>query len=186
MRILLTAAALTLVVACTLSAETGQTASVRGCQAVATAPWRPLSGAEFTIEAHSHGPDCERAVATLSIRDGGGRVLWTDARPTAQVMTLAEARDGEALRRAMAEWVDAANAAMPATGALPDWPAGADGPVSGEFPFYPEPHFDRDAYQELRQRNAPMFCYVQGMESLACVALNQGGVEKVGVQTFPG
>jgi len=32
----------------------------------------------------------------------------------------------------------------------------------------------------------PVFCYVQGMESMACVALQNGEMTKVGVQTFPG
>lgn len=166
--------------------DTGQTASVRGCMAVATTPWRPLSGVEFSIEARSAGPDCARAVATLVIRDTQGRALWTDARAAEHVMTLKDARDEQSIRAAMAEWIDPASSTMRTTATLPDWPAGAQGPENGEFPFYPEPHLDRESYEDLRRRNTPMFCYVQGMESLACVAFNENRIEKVGVQSFPG
>jgi hypothetical protein len=31
-----------------------------------------------------------------------------------------------------------------------------------------------------------LFCFVQGMESLACLALQDGALVKVGVQAFPG
>jgi hypothetical protein len=58
---------------------------------------------------------------------------------------------------------------------------------NSEFPFYLEPEWnDRVGYEELRARNAPMYCYVQGMESLACLALQDGQLYKIGVQSFPG
>jgi hypothetical protein len=31
-----------------------------------------------------------------------------------------------------------------------------------------------------------VFCYVQGMESMSCVVFRDGGMTKIGVQTFPG
>jgi len=31
-----------------------------------------------------------------------------------------------------------------------------------------------------------MYCYVQGMESLACLVISDEGLEKIGVQSFPG
>lgn len=190
MRIAISCAALALAACAPTAPEAadgrGESASVRGCQAVATSPWRPLSGVEFTVEAVSAGPDCERAVATLVIRDTAGRVLWADARAAGRVMGLSQARDVETMQRAMLEWIDPANSSMSTTAALPDWPANAQGPERGEFPFHPEPEWDRGAYLALRQGGTPMFCYVQGMESLACVALNQGRIDKVGVQSFPG
>ena len=39
---------------------------------------------------------------------------------------------------------------------------------------------------KLRGARVPMFCYVQGLESMACVALTSDGITKVGVQSFPG
>ena len=75
---------------------------------------------------------------------------------------------------------------MATTAALPEWPASAEAPQSGEFPFYPDDGVDREAYATLRTQNLPLFCYVQGMESLRCVAFNQGEIGSVGLQLFPG
>ncbi len=189
MKSLILAAALALgLAACAQQddADDAQTASVRGCQAVATEAWRPLSGAEFSIEATSAGPDCERAVATLTIRDVQGRALYTQAYATEHVMGLSEARDVDAMQRALSDWISSSNDTIATTSALPDWPAGADGPVSGEFPFYVAAGTAREDYLALRQRNVPVYCYVQGMESQACLALDNGALVPIGLQTFPG
>lgn len=188
MRILLLACALALA-ACTQADDAPAPVAVQGtnCPASATKPWRPLSGAEFTVEAFTNGPDCTRAVATLVIRNVQGEPLWTEAAPTRHIMVLAPAHDAAAMQAALEEWVDASNnTTMTTTGALPDWPRGADAPASGEFPFYPEAYLDRESYMALRQSNLPLFCYVQGMESMGCLSLRDGQLEKVGVQAFPG
>lgn len=161
-------------------------ASVSGCQTAASAPWRPLGGVEFSVEASSAGPDCEHAVATLVIRDPANRVLWAEAYPAEFVMTLTEAHDAGAMRTALAEWIDSSNHTIATSAAFPEWPANAETPVSGEFPFYPEPGWERDSYEALRARDVPVFCYVQGMESQACLAWDNGGLDKIGLQTFPG
>jgi hypothetical protein len=166
--------------------QTGGGVSAGNCNATAHQPWRPLSGAEFTVEAVAHGPDCEHAVATLVIRNAQNDVLWAEAAATEDIATLAGARTPAAMESALADWINSSNHTMATSSALPDWPADATGPVSGEFPFYPESAYDRDAYMRLRQSNAPLFCYVQGMESMACLALTDGGLDKVGVQSFPG
>ena len=88
--------------------------------------------------------------------------------------------------RWLAEWVTPGST-MISTSALPEWPANAQAPESGEFPFYPEEGYDREAYNALRTNNLPLYCYVQGMESLACIAFSgEGEVSKIGVQSFPG
>jgi hypothetical protein len=195
MRILLLVSALALAAACTRidqeEAPAGgpavAAASERACEAVVVQPWRPLSGVEFTVEAISSGPDCEHAVATLAVRDLQHNVLWSEAAPSAHIMVLADAHDEAAMRAALTEWGDASNnTTMQTTSALPDWPQGSDGPVSGEFPFYVEPGYDRDSYLQLRESNVPLFCYVQGMESMGCLALQNGSLNKIGVQSFPG
>jgi hypothetical protein len=161
-------------------------ASVRGCVVTATAPWRPAGAGAFEVSASSAGPDCAHAVATIAIRDAAGQVLWAEAAPTAQLFGLADAHDNAAMQTALANWIESSNHTIAATSALPDWPQGAEAPQSGEFPFYPEQDLPRDEYLALRARNAPVFCYVQGMESQACVALDNGAIRKIGVQTFPG
>jgi hypothetical protein len=192
MRILLIVGALALAAGCTRIDE-DKASNVEAqahdnlCPAAASQPWRPLSGTEFTVEAYADGPDCERAVATLVVRDAQGNVLYTEAAPSAHIMVLAQARGRAAMQVALAEWADASNnTTMRTTAALPDWPAGANAPASGEFPFYVEPGYDRDSYLQLRESNVPLFCYVQGMESMGCLALQDGALNKIGVQSFPG
>ena len=167
--------------------QTGERTRPAGCSASASQPWRPVSGVDLTIDASTSGPDCEHAVATLTVRDAQNGVLWTEARATANVMTLAPARDRSAMQTALGEWLNSSNHTMATSAALPEWPEHAVAPTNAEFPFYPEPSFDREAYMSLRESNVPLYCFVQGMESMACLALSVGGdIEKVGVQTFPG
>lgn len=160
--------------------------SVRGCTVTATAPWRSEGAAALEVTASSAGPDCEHAVATIAIRDAAGQVLWADAAPTAHLFGLNDAHDNAAMQTALAQWITSSNHTMETTSALPDWPQGADQPQNGEFPFYPDHDLNREAYQALRTANVPVFCYVQGMESQACLALQNGQISKVGVQSFPG
>jgi hypothetical protein len=137
------------------------------------------------VEAYSEGPNCGQAVATIVVRNSVGAVLWADAMAAAQVMTLAEARDIPAMTAALASWVQGASNLRTAA-QLPAWAPTAQAPSAGGFEFYPEPWLDRDAYEALRARNDPIYCYVQGMESLACLHLQDGRLFKVGVQSFPG
>ncbi|MDX2276498.1 MAG: hypothetical protein NW206_13695 [Hyphomonadaceae bacterium] len=156
------------------------------CAARAVAPWRPLRGVELRASAETSGASCATASASLSIADASGKSLYAERLPAAQVMTLAYAEDARAMQVALASWIDQTRSSFRGTSELPVWRPDDEQPVLGEFPFYPEPAFDRAAYAALRDRDAPMFCFVQGMESMACVALVDGALTKVGVQTFPG
>jgi hypothetical protein len=67
------------------------------------------------------------------------------------------------------------------------WPHPQQGPTtSSGFEFDPEPWINRETYLAMRARAEPMFCYVQGLESLACLVERHGRLEKIGVQAFPG
>jgi hypothetical protein len=139
------------------------------------------------VEATSVGPDCARAVATFVVRDASGAPIYAEAYLAQHVMVLADVSDAAAMEAALREWTNPANSTtMATTSALPDWPARATGPQNGEFPFYAAEGTERDSYLALRQSNVPLLCFVQGMESLACLALRNGELEKVGVQLFPG
>lgn len=187
MRFIFAAAAVALVAACTPAAQNTAQSADAGCAVSVSTPWRPLSGTEFTVEAGTIGADCAKAVATIVVRDVQDFALWAEAYNTEHVMVLASAHDPAAMRTALTEWIDpASNSTMQTTSALPEWPANADLPSSGEFPFYPQEGVDRDAYNAIRTANTPMYCYVQGMESLACIALMNGEMSQVGVQLFPG
>lgn len=186
MRVALICAAAMLAMACTPAAEDTGGALAAGCDARAVHTWNAMPDTALSVEALSHGPDCDRAVATLVIRDASGVPLYADTHFAGHVMSLAGAADQAAMQTALGEWVDSSNATMISTSALPDWPQGAAAPANGEFPFYPDEGVGRDAYLSLRAQNLPLFCYVQGMESLRCVALNQGEIGSVGLQLFPG
>lgn len=183
MRPLIALAALALA-ACS-QGEAPPQAAAAGCAAEASTTWA-AGDTRFSIAAQTAGADCAQASATLTIRGADGTVDWTESFPAAQVMTLAGARDAAAMRAALTDWIDPATIDMHTTGALPAWAANAETPMQGEFAFYPEEGIARAEYEALRGRDAPLYCFVQGMESAACLAYEDGRIEKIGVQTFPG
>lgn len=184
MRVFAICAAAALTLACAPAEEAENMAP--GCDARAVQSWNATPDVALSIEATSVGPGCDRAVATIVIRDSSGNPLYADTHIAAQVMVLAGAADQAAMQTALGEWANSSNATMATTAALPEWPANAEAPQSGEFPFYPDDGVDREAYATLRTQNLPLFCYVQGMESLRCVAFNQGEIGSVGLQLFAG
>lgn len=151
------------------------------CAASASAEWNGLS-----VEATAEGEDCASAQATLTIKDAAGAALFSETHVAANVMSLAQTGDAASMQTALADWINSSNNTMSTSGALPDWPAGAEAPESGEFPFYPEEGVPRERYLAIRAADAPLYCFVQGGESQACLALQDGVLTKVGLQLFPG
>jgi hypothetical protein len=149
------------------------------CDARASGTWRDT----FAVEASTAGSSCKDAEATLTVKNEAGVELLRFTAPIAQVMVLASAADVPAMRTALADWIKGEQ--MPTSAALPAWAAGANNP-GGEFPFYPEDGVTRERYDQVRAANLPMFCFVQGMESMACHVLENDAFVKLGVQTFPG
>jgi hypothetical protein len=180
MRILIIAAVAALA-ACS-QAEEAETMSA-GCDARGVSQWA-AGEATYSVEAASFGPDCARAVATIVIRDGSGVPVYSEAHLAAHVMPLAHVTDAVAMQTALAEWTNPGQRQTSA--GLPQWPANAESPATGEFPFYPHEGIDRAQYEGIRARNLPVICYVQGMESLNCLVLEDGGLTSIGLQTFPG
>jgi hypothetical protein len=114
--------------------------------------------------------------------------LW-NASPAEQNMLLAGKSTAAELEAALKELVnDAANPQFATTADLPEWKEGAESPSSGEFPFYVQDGIDRENYNRIRAAKAPVFCYVQGMESLSCAYKEptDGYISRIGTQTFPG
>lgn len=195
MRVLLMAAALALA-ACSPSGcsnnakqdepntETAQADSANGCAATASAPW-VAGGETLTVEASTTGADCASAEARMTLRRADGGEMYGQAFPASQVMTLAGATSLEDMQRRLQEWVSPPGAAQDSTADLPEWAANADYPGNSEFPFRPY-GLERADYAALRARDAPMFCFVQGMESQACFWLDQGALRRIGEQQFPG
>ena len=168
-------------------AQTSPAAAAGNCAQSASRPWAPVKTRAYRVEAFSNGPTCSLAVVTLVVRAPNGKVLWVDAAQTDQLMTFVEAKSRKQMARALTEWLFQSHG-FKSTADLPEWKKGADAPASGEFPFYPEADIDRDAYEKIRGEMHPVFCYVQGMESMTCLGLStmDGSLSKIGVQLFPG
>jgi hypothetical protein len=156
------------------------------CDAEASGVWPSAGGQNFLVTATTSGPTCRQSVALLIVRDTDGNVVWTDARAAAHVMGLSTPETRSPMAGALQAWI-ADGARGQTTADLPPWPRAAEPPVTPSgFEFAPESWIDRALYLEIRARADPMFCYVQGMESLACLFLHRNRIEKIGIQSFPG
>lgn len=168
---------------------TGLVAPVQaaGCDQSASKLWPATEGRPLLTEAYSNGRTCAAAVVTIVVRGADGKVLWTDAMAAEFLMTFVEAKTPAKMKAALADWLFQSHT-FKSTGDLPEWKKGAEAPtVVGEFPFYPEAGVDQEGYSQIRAEKQPIFCYVQGMESLSCIGLSKdGAMTKIGVQTFPG
>ena len=94
------------------------------CDAGARSVWQQ----GVVAEARSQGATCANAVATLVLRDAGGKPIWVESFVGAQVMVLAGTQTKAEMTRALADWIDQKNAMMPRTDKLPDWPKNAEAP----------------------------------------------------------
>lgn len=157
------------------------------CATAAQAAWG-AAGPGAVISATAEGPVCTTAAVLLTVRDADGTLLLVESFRAQDLFGVSDARTAAEMTGALATWIAQDMPDWATTAGLPDWPAGAEGPDAGEFPFYPEPGIDREGYLAWRAQAAPMLCLVQGMESLACFALDRaaGRLEKLGVQLFPG
>ena len=156
------------------------------CDAAVDGEWRSAAGSRFRVEATTSGPSCRQSAALIIVRDASGDIIWTDSRPAASVAGLNTPTTRTPMSFALQEWIDFA-ARGQTTAELPPWPRSEQGPRSSSgFDFEAEPWINREYYQAMRARAEPMFCYVQGLESLACLVELNGRLEKIGVQAFPG
>jgi hypothetical protein len=151
------------------------TPAYAACSASASRSW--ISG--LTIEAFAQGPSCAQAVATLVIRNNSGEALWAQAHVTSFLMNFTQppATTGKALASTLKDWISGDG-----------FMKSADKLVEGsEFPFTLDGGLNKDDFAKFRKAKAPLFCFIQGMESGTCLALDKdGGVVELGVQQFPG
>lgn len=155
------------------------------CDAEARGEWWIADGQRLLVTATTSGPNCRQSVALMIVRDAEGNVVWTDARPAAFVMGLNTPTTRTPMSGALREWIGFATRGQ-TTADLPPWTRAEQPPSASGFEFEPEPWINRETYLEMRERAEPMFCYVQGLESLACLVGRHGRLEKIGVQSFPG
>ncbi len=176
-----------IVAAVVLAVSSVAPASAAGCNLGVAKAWVPLKGQSYRTEAYSNGATCAGAVVTVVVRAANGHVLWAEALMAEHLMTFADAKTVSKMNTALGETL-AQSQTFKSTGDLPEWKKGAEAPSPlGEFPFYPDQGVDQETYAKIRAEKQAVFCYVQGMESMACVAIARDGTAtKVGVQTFPG
>lgn len=137
-----------------------------GCFAEYSRDWSAVGSQYYVIEAEAEGPTCAEATATIRITSRDGATLYEHAYRTAEVPLAFNPNSNQtALREELEGWTQ--NTAEPPTAnILPAWPAGAVRP----------PHFQaavgRSQYEAARGAQGPLFCYPDGAESNACVAMN--------------
>lgn len=141
------------------------TAPQSGCNAETSRDWSAVGSQYYVIEAEAHGETCRDAVATLRITSRDGAVLFSRDYPTSQVpLAFNPNSDQTGLRTELDGWI--VNTAEPATAdTLPAWPNGV-----GRPPGF-EPAVPRNRYEAARGAQGPLFCFPDGGESNACIAL---------------
>lgn len=143
-------------------------APVMGCSVEASRDWSAVGSQYYLIEAEAEGETCREATATLRIKTPQGAVLFERAYPTAQVpLAFSPVSDRTGLQAELDAWLQ--NTADPQTAdTLPPWPARAERPPG----FQPAAGVTRNVYENARGAQGPLFCYPDGGESNACIAMS--------------
>lgn len=155
------------------------TASVddTACTAEASQDWSAVGSNYYLIEAEASGPSCAEASATMRIKSRGGAVLFEKTYPIADVPLAFNPRgDQSGLRSEIEAWIQN-TAETPTADTLPAWPAGAQRPPN----FRPE--VARNRYEAARGAQGPLFCFPDGGESNACVAMDGDSAALLGSWT---
>jgi len=182
------ACALALVAACTPADEATDAAPppteqadaatpAVGCTAQASRDWSAAGSQYYVIEAEARGATCRDAVATMRIESRDGVVLFTRDYPVANVpLAFNPNADQTGLRADLEAWTQ--NVAEVETADwLPAWPAGAQRPPAFE------PAVSQNVYEAARGAQGPLFCFPDGAESNACVALAGASATLLGSRT---
>ena len=136
-----------------------------GCSAQTSHDWSAVGSQYYIIEAEAEGATCGEAIATMRIESRDGAVLFTRDYPIREVPLAFNPNGNQTtLRSDIESW--AQNTAEPPTAdTLPAWPAGAQRPPGFE------PAVARNRYEAARGAQGPLFCYPDGAESNACIAM---------------
>jgi hypothetical protein len=148
-----------------------------GCDATASRDWSAVGSQYYVIEAEAHGPTCAEAVATIRIETTEGQVLFTRDYPTRDVPLAFNPNSSQTgLREEIDTWTQNVSETQRAD-ELPAWPQGAERP----------PHFrpavSRGVYEHARGNQGALFCYPDGNESSACVAVAGATATLLGTRT---
>ena len=163
------------------------------CNHTVKVPWTSAKSFGLQLSASSVGETCGTTALLLTVSTAKGDVLWATSFLAQQVSIFSgdNARTDVAMKATLKDWVtigQGKDVKLTTTKVLPDWKQGEDRPLSeGEFGFFIDESKLRDTFLELRAKNLPMFCFVQGMESEGCiVAEDKSTISNIGGYTFPG
>ncbi len=135
------------------------------CSAQASHDWSAVGSQYYLIEAEAEGPTCAEAQATMRIKSRDGAVLFERTYATSAIpLAFSPNSDQTTLRSEVEAWAENA-AETPTADWLPAWPARAERP-----PFF-QPAVSRNVYENARGAQGPLFCFPDGSESNACVAM---------------
>lgn len=136
-----------------------------GCNAQASRDMSVVGSQYYLIEAETVGETCAEANATMRIRSRDGVELFSRSYQVNQV-SLAFNPNGDrvSIRSDLEAWTEN-TAESGRTDELPPWPAGAQRPPGFE------PAVTRNQYEAARGAQGALFCFPDGGESNACVAL---------------
>lgn len=144
-------------------------AATPACSVTAEPRELQFGGAPYRVEARAEGASCDQATASLRLIAPSGGAIFETAYPTNQVPLAFNPTGADQARLATELNAWTANVAQdPTANLLPAWPQGAERP----------PHFtpalSRDAYEAARAAQRPLYCFPDGGESNACLAIDTG------------
>jgi hypothetical protein len=173
-------------------ADANPTVRKTGCLVRETASWNPSASqrngrpiAPLRIEAVSSGPKCQRARVVITIKNATGATLHRQTYRSDQVAGLSNARTTSQMRNELRNWITYRGDETYHE-SLPNWRRGQARPDAREFPFYPADGVTQTQYMAIKTNRTPIYCYVQGIESLNCLVLQGGALNPFGIQSFPG
>lgn len=136
-----------------------------GCSTEASRDWSAAGGQYFIVEADAYGDSCANATVTIRFRSRGGAILYERAYRLADIpLAFNPNADRATLRADLEAWI-ANTAGAPTADWLPPWTRGAERPPGFQ------PATTRNFYEAARGAQGPLFCYPDGGESNACLAL---------------
>lgn len=148
-----------------------------GCNVQASRDWSAVGSQYYVLEADARGETCADAVVVLRIESRDGQMLFTREYRAAEIsLAFNPNNDATGMRSDLESWIINTSETQRAS-ELPAWPARAARP-----PFF-QPAVTRGQYEAARGAQGPLFCYPDGGESNACVALAGTNVTFLGSHT---
>lgn len=136
-----------------------------GCDMQASRDWSAVGSQYYVIEAETRGETCREAKATIRVESRDGQVLFTREYNTSDIpLAFSPNSDQTAVRNELEAWILNTSETHRAS-ELPAWPARAQRP-----PHF-QPAVTRGQYEAARGAQGPLFCYPDGGESNACLAM---------------